>query len=207
MQYSLDKISTVQACDDLLMRAQEKKQTLERRRRNQGESVAAVRKRMDRIEKELANVYASLDALTIAYQAMPEGKDRMIIHIRIKRLELRQAVLEMQASTCNVANLLVRELKYNRLDSQVLAMEDYIAAVERLKTALLNQPVMGVNRADDLSRPPVTQQRQLNFPISIHTKARRFERKWIKLSGGGQTPGMPAKMDFQPVQELSLDNS
>jgi len=158
MQYSLEKISTVQACNDLLTRAQQKRRALDRKRRNLGESIRVFRKRMDHIEKELVNVRSSLTALTTAYHAMPEGKEKAAIHVMVKRLELRQARLEKQAYTCNVAALLVKEMKYNALDSQVSAMDDYAAAVERLKTAL-GEPALRVVQPNEDLLHPVAQER------------------------------------------------
>jgi len=178
MKYSADKISTVQACDDLLTRAQRKKQTLARKRRNLGESIDTFRKRMDRIEGESAAVRSSLQALTTAYHAMPEGKDRATIWIMIKRLEVRQARLEKQAYTCNAVYLLIKEMKYNALYSQVAAMENYIDTLEVTRAALRTQPVMPIARPVDFSRPPVTQQSLQNPPVSryIGARARRSGR-------------------------------
>ena len=147
MQYSLEKITTVAGRDTLLTMAQKKKQKLERRRRNLGESIGDFRKRMDYLEKESVRVQTSLDALKTAHQAMPEGKEKVTIHIMIKRLELRQAQLEKRAYTCNVASLLVKELRYNHLDSQVAAMEEYIAAVQEHRF-MLAEVVMSICRPD-----------------------------------------------------------
>ena len=152
MQYALDKISTVQAHDALLVQAQQKKRTLERRRRNLGEAISAFSQRIDRISKEMAEVGASLAALTPAYHAMPEGKDKATLNVMIKRLALRLARLEKQAYTCNVAFLLVKELKYNMLDSQVSALECYIHTLERVKTAR-SQSTLSAAQPGDLHSP------------------------------------------------------
>jgi len=147
----------VQACDILLTRAQRKKQSLVRRRRNLGESIDKFRKRMGQIGHESVVVQLSLEAFTTAYEMLPEGKDNADMKVKIKRLELRQALLEKKAYTCNVASLLVKELKYNQLDSQVSAMEDYIAAVEHLKTILAGVARHGRQAAAAL-RLPVSRQ-------------------------------------------------
>jgi hypothetical protein len=136
MQYELEKINALQACDDLLTRARKKKLTLERLKRNLGESIDTFRKRIDYISKESARVQTSIAALMTAYQLLPEGQEKATLHIMIKRLEVRQALLEKRAYTCNVATLLVKELRYNRLDSQVPVIERFIAAVEQRRTAL-----------------------------------------------------------------------
>ena len=173
MKYSLDKISTARECNDLLMQAQRKRQTLDRKRRNLGESIGDFRKRLNRIEKELADVRSSLAALTPAYHAMPEGKDKATINIMIKRLELRQARLEKQAYTCNVASLLVKELRYNALDSQVSAMDDYVDILERTKTAL-SQSVMYVSQGGDLLSSASAQQSPQHAPAPPDVEKRQL---------------------------------
>jgi hypothetical protein len=211
MQYSLDKISTVQICDDLLTRAHEKKETLERKKRNLGASIDTFRKRMEHINEQSTIVRLSLQALSPAYHAMPEGNDKASINITIKRLELRQAKLEKQARTYNVANLLVRELRYNRLDSQVLAMEEYIDAVERIKT-VLNQAVIPASQAIEPPHPPVTQPGKRSYQRPVGTKARRFGRKWTSLhatdddhvvlhptTNNGQTDTSESRFQEQPA--------
>jgi hypothetical protein len=163
MHYSLEKINTVQACNNLLALAQQKKQTLERQRRNLGESIDTFRQRMTRMHKESATVRASLDALNPAYHAMPRGKDKATMNIMIKRLELRQARLEILACTYNVANLLVKELRYNRLDAQLSVMEGYIDAIEHTKNRL-SQPNVSGSLVHDLFPSQIAQQ---NLQVSL----------------------------------------
>ena len=136
MKYVLERISTVQACDVLLAGVKKKKLYLERRVRNLGESLVTFRKRLDQVHEESAQVRSSLEAFTGAYGSLSEGKDKMNMNIRIKRLELQQAILEKKATTYNVGILLVKEMQYNRLDSQVSVLEDYITAVEHQRVAL-----------------------------------------------------------------------
>jgi prefoldin subunit 5 len=146
MKYTLEKITTLQACDALLAGAQRKKQNMERQRRNQGEAVERYRQRMDQLHNESAQVQISLAAFTTAYDALPTGKDKANLKVKVKRLEAREAMLEKKAYTYNVASLLVRELRYNRLDSQVAALEGYIAAV-RQRRAMLDRAGRRVARA------------------------------------------------------------
>jgi hypothetical protein len=136
MKYVLDKISTVQACDALLAGAKKKKQNLERRVRNLGESLDTFRKRLDQVHQESAQIQSSLEAFTSAYGSLAEGKDKMNMKIRIKRLELQQAMAEKKATTYNVGALLAKELQYNRLHSEVATLEDYVTAVALQRLAL-----------------------------------------------------------------------
>ena len=162
MQYSFKKISTVQGCDILLTNAQKKKQSLERRRRKLGESIDTFRKRMDNMNKESADVRISIDAFTTAYHALPEGKHKAGMLVRIKRLEVRQVRLELKAFTYNVASLLVKEMKYNRLDSQVAALEEYIAAVRYLRMTL-GKMALRVNRGAVSTPKPAGKTAFLHF--------------------------------------------
>jgi hypothetical protein len=154
MQYVLDRISTVQACDALLAGAQKKKQNLERRRRILGESMDAFRKRLDQVSREAAQVQSIREAFTAAYESLPEGKYKADMKIKVKRLELRQAMLEKKMCTCNVGALLVKELQYNHLDSQVLALENYITAVAQ-RRMVLDQTPLHVVQPEILSFKPL----------------------------------------------------
>jgi chromosome segregation ATPase len=155
MQYVLERISTVQACDALLAGAKKKKQNLERRVRNLGESLATFRKRLDQVHHESAQVQSLLEAFTGTYGSLPEGMDKVNMKIRIKRLELQQAMLEKKAITYNVGALLVKEMQYNRLDSQVATLEDYIMAVEQQRV-VLEAPALRIIQPAVLLRRPVT---------------------------------------------------
>jgi hypothetical protein len=157
MKYVLDRISTVQACDVLLAGAKRKKLYLERRVRNLGESLVTFRKRLDQVHAESAEVQSSLETFRGAYASLREGKDRVNMNIRIKRLELQQAMLEKKATTYNVGALLVKEMQYNRLDSQVAALEDYIMAVEKQRV-MLEMPAIRSLQPSGLLRQPVARQ-------------------------------------------------
>ena len=157
MNYVLERISTVSACDVLLAGAQKKKQIIERRRRNLGESLDTFRKRLDQLGQESTEVQSTLAAFTAAYHALPEGRDKVDMNVKVKRLELQQAVLEKRARTYNVGALLDKELQYNSLDSQVSALEDYIVAIAQRRAAL-DTAVLYVSPVLTLLREPVVKQ-------------------------------------------------
>lgn len=137
MNYSLEKINTLAGCDLLVASAQKTKLLLERKRRSLGESIAAFGKRLDRLDKESAEVQVVLAAYTMAYHALPEGsKYKAAMNVEVKRLELREARLAKKALTCNARALLSKQLRYNKLDVQVSAIESYITLVENRKAAL-----------------------------------------------------------------------
>ena len=110
-----------------------KKAVIERRRRNLGASIHTFQKRMDRLDQALTEARAVLAAYTMAYQAMPEGKYKVRMHVDIKRLEYRLARLEKLALTCNTHHLLAKQLLYNRLDAQIAAIDSYLDLVETKK--------------------------------------------------------------------------
>jgi hypothetical protein len=154
MKYVLERISTVQACDALLAGAKKKKLYLERRVRNLGESLVTFRKRLDQVHQESAEVQSSLEAFAGTYGSLPEGKDKVNMNIRIKRLELQQAMLEKKATTYNVGALLVKEMQYNMLDNQVSALEDYVTALEQQRVTL-EAPALRIVQPAGLLRQPV----------------------------------------------------
>jgi hypothetical protein len=160
MQYSLNKIGTVAACDTLLATAQKRKQAVARKRRNLGEAIDQFNNRLDKLTRELATVQLMLGAFTTLYSALPEGKDKINLNVEIKRLELRQARLQMKALTCNVRALLSKQMRYNMLDNQVSAIEAYITALQNKRT-VLNVSSLGVARVSvaDFSRPAVARQK------------------------------------------------
>jgi hypothetical protein len=154
MKYALERISTVQACDALLAGAKKKKQNLGRRVRNLGESLDTFRKRLDEVHNESAQVQSLLEVFTGAYGSLAQGKDKVNMKIRIKRLELRQAMLEKKETIYNIGALLVKEMQYTRLRSQVAALEAYISAVEE-RRGVLEAPALRVLQPAVLLRRPV----------------------------------------------------
>jgi hypothetical protein len=169
MNYSLEKISTVAACDALLILAQKKKQTLERRRRNFGESIGNFSNRIDHIGSELASVLPSLRTFTMAYDALPEGSmDKLCMNVEVKRLEVRKAQLDRLTIVFNVLSLLAKQVDYNKLDRQVQAIDTYSVAVQNRKTVL----------ADATLRIGHTEPELLN---DRSAKKTRFERNTKKL--------------------------
>lgn len=166
MRYSLEKVSTTQACDALLAKAEVRKQRLERRRRNLGESIDAFRRRLDQVSRELAMVQSSLEAFRATYEALAEGKDRAGVKIKVRRLELRLAVLERKTYTCNTPALLAREMKYNLLDNQVIALDAYIASVMRRRAAL-GVAALRAGQVAGVLRPPVARQSLLLGSLTV----------------------------------------
>lgn len=187
MKYSFEKITTVAECDGLLAVAQKKKTRLERRRRNLRESIDAYGKRMDRNGQESALVQAKLEILTAAYHALPEGsRDKVCMNIEVKRLELRKALLEKKTLTCNVPALLARQLHYNRLDSQVSAIDSYIIAVQNKRTAL-SLAALQVRDAEspdpgsiEFQPKPDGLLRESAFLHMPAVRQRLFSKKWHK---------------------------
>lgn len=135
MNYSLEKISTAEACDALLATAQKEKESLERRRRNLGESIDNFDERTGDVGDELVSVQSLLQTFTTAYTALPEGsKDKVNMNLEIKRLEARKAQLDKTVIAYNVYSLLGKQVDYNLLDSQMPIIDAYIAAVQNKRT-------------------------------------------------------------------------
>jgi chromosome segregation ATPase len=140
MIYKLHKINTIAACEALLVSAQKKKQTLERKADNLAASINTFRERMEHVSKEIDTVQTLLKAYTKAYNSLhEESKDKASMNIKIKRIELRQARVEKKALTYSLRTLLAKELKYNVLLNQVSTADAYIVAIQN-RIAALNNP-------------------------------------------------------------------
>lgn len=162
MKYALEKINTIAGCDALLIAAQKKRQTLERRRRNLGESINEFRGRLNQIASETLDVQQSLTAFTAAWQSMSQGRHKARMNVMVKRLALHQARLEMKLLSCNPCTLLLREAKYNRLQAQVEVLDHYIVEVQRQR-AELGRAAVRMRLACAL-RKPVTRNGQTITP-------------------------------------------
>lgn len=136
MNYSLERISTVEACDALLALAQKEKENLERRKRNLGESIGNFDVRTGDVGSELVSVQSLLQTFTTAYDSLPEGKDKLNMNLEIKQLEARKAQLDKSVVSYNVSSLLEKQVSYNLLDSQVPVIDAYMAAIQNKRTEL-----------------------------------------------------------------------
>jgi predicted nucleic acid-binding Zn-ribbon protein len=146
MNYSLEMIDTVQGCNTLLVQAQRRKQKLEHKRSNLGEKIDLFRRQMDKIDQEIELTQTSLAAFTAASVAMPEGKDKMNMVIKVKRLEVQHVVLKNKANSYGLNALLAKEMEYVALEGQVSVVEQYIIDIET-RIATLGQPGLSVSQA------------------------------------------------------------
>jgi hypothetical protein len=136
MDYSLDKVTTREACDELLELANDDKESLERRRRNLDESIDNFDERTGDIGTETTAVTALLQSFTTLYGSLPEGKDKMETNLEIKRLEARKAQLEKMSIGYNLYTLLGKQVDFNLLDAQVAIIDAYIAEVQNKRATL-----------------------------------------------------------------------
>jgi hypothetical protein len=138
MNYSLEKVSTVQGSDMLLAMAQKKKENLERRRRNLAEEITMFNERASNVARELASVEVLIQTFTAAYNMLPDSSTHKInMNIKIKHLEVYKAKIDRMSITCNAHSLLQKQLAYYRLDSQVSAIDSYIAAIQHRRMKLV----------------------------------------------------------------------
>lgn len=140
MQYALDKISTVSAGEALLAPARKKKQALENKALNLAESINAFRAHMDDIAQEEAIVQTLLKAYTQAYNALPDGKDKVNLNVKIKRTELRQARADKRTFTYSIEKLLAKQLRYNMLRARIAIIDTYLTELQNHIEALRNVP-------------------------------------------------------------------
>jgi len=136
MNYSLEMITTVAECDALLALAGEDKETLERRRRNLDESIGNFGERTHEYSTDLQSVVTLLETYATAYDALPEGKNKMTIYLEMKRLEARKAQLDKSVTSYNTSSLIGKQVDFNLLDNQVPVINAYITALQTRRTAL-----------------------------------------------------------------------
>ena len=122
MNYSLEMITTVAACDALLAQAAEDKENLERRRRNLDESIGNFGERTHDYSTELQAVVtlrihpksqAGIDRLVARLEALPEtlcvyllsGADDVLVHLAVSDADhLRTVVLSRIATLDGVVD-------------------------------------------------------------------------------------------------------
>ena len=129
-------ITTVAACDALLAQAAEDKENLERRRRNLDESIGNFGERTHDYSTELQAVVTLLETYAVAYDALPEGKNKMTIYLEMKRLEAKKAQLDKSVTSYNASTLIGKQVDYNLMDNQVPVLNTYINALENRRAAL-----------------------------------------------------------------------
>jgi hypothetical protein len=129
MNYSLEKVTTIEQCEALMLLAGKEKDSLDRRRRNLGESISTFDERTGTYGDEMQSVETLLETYAAAYDALPEGKNKMNINVEIKRLEARKAQLDKIVVGYNTKSLIGKQVDFNLLDSQVPAYDAYIAAL------------------------------------------------------------------------------
>jgi hypothetical protein len=196
MNYPFEKISAVDVCNTLLALAQKKKVRLERRKRNMGESISNSNERIDHINTELTSVQLLLETITAVYNALPEGSmNKVCMNVEVKRLEVRKAQLDKMAVTCNVHLLLAKQVDYNRLDSQVSVIDNYIVAARYRKNALVNATLSEVSleerplRSRSLKSTQISDEENaaISAPAVVHVKRRtektvyRFGMNFLSL--------------------------
>lgn len=136
MDYSLEMITTVAECDALLLQAGEDQETLERRRRNLDESIGNFGERTHDYSTEMQSVITLLETYTLAYDALPEGKNKMTIYLEMKRMETRKAQLDKSVASYNASSLIGKQVDLNLLTTQLPMLMAYIAALQARRTAL-----------------------------------------------------------------------
>jgi hypothetical protein len=136
MDYSLEKLTTVAECDALLELAVKDKESTERRRRNLGESIDTFDERTGDYGAELESTDTLIETYTAAYEALPEGKNKLTLLLQIKRLEARKVQLDKLVTGYNANSLIGKQADFNLLDSQVPAHDALIAAIQARRAAL-----------------------------------------------------------------------
>jgi hypothetical protein len=136
MSFSVSMITTVADCDLLLSLATKEKSDLEFRKLSTERQRSSYAENAGEVEAELAAANAELTAVNTVLGTLPEGptKDE---HITKKmRLELKLRLLNERKENYGTVALLAKEFDQARLEKELLAAQEFTAAVQARKAAL-----------------------------------------------------------------------
>jgi hypothetical protein len=136
MTYSVNLISTQADCDLLLSLAAKEKSDIEFQKLSQQRQRENYAETAGEVAAELQTVDAELTAINSVVTALPDGEVKDDNITRQKRLELRKRLLEDKKDNYGVVAVLEKELGIDRLDKELVAMQDFIVALQARKAAL-----------------------------------------------------------------------
>lgn len=136
MDYSLDRLTTVEECDSMVQIAQEAKDDFLYEKSSIAHRSTNYEERSVKHETDLAAVTAELSSLNGVIGSLPEGPVKKEIQSRIKRLDYRQWLLEERSDTYGALALLEQQLSIAQMDAQIAEIDAFIAEVNTHKAGL-----------------------------------------------------------------------
>lgn len=149
MSYNVSLLTTPAECDQLIQSANDYKEDLQfgevsLTRRNNSRLRTATK-----LAATLATVVAQIDAFTAARAAMPEGPEKDSLSSKLRRLNDRMENLEESRSRAGAVSLLDTEMERSMIAAQIGVVDDYKAALQARKEALLAEEVDEEEEDDD----------------------------------------------------------
>lgn len=136
MDYSVDRLTSVEECDSMLQIAQVAKDDFVYSKSTLEHRMASYEERSVKHETDLGAVTAELDSLNAIFDTLPDGEVKEDVESRIKRLEYRQWLLEERSDSYGVISLLEQQMDIAKIDAQIAEIDTFITAVEAHKTTL-----------------------------------------------------------------------
>ncbi len=136
MAYSVNLISTAADCSLLLSLAAKENSDLEFRKLSQERQRNSYAETAVELEAELQTVNVELTALTSIIASLPDGQVKDDNITKQKKLELKQYLLREKRDNYGVVALLAKEFDQARLEKELIATQEFIAALEARKASL-----------------------------------------------------------------------
>lgn len=132
MQYSIERLTTVDDCDAAIAQAQQVKDSLDFKKANLEHRQLTQEARADRLE----STNSGLTALQNIYANLPAGEVKDDVERRIEKLEYRKFTMEKGITDHGVLALLDHETDVGRMEAEIAELEAFIDAVNTHKATL-----------------------------------------------------------------------
>lgn len=136
MAYSVDKLTTTADCDVLIDVAESEKDDLQYRKTTLSHQSSNYAETATEVATELMSVTTQKNALTTVVAALPDGAIKDSNLAKLKRLELKEFLLNQKKDNYGAVALLENEFEIAKIDAEIAAADDFIAALNARKAAL-----------------------------------------------------------------------
>lgn len=136
MNYSVQNLTTVADCNQLLNWASREKSELEFKKLSDERQTARFAENSQELDAILAGVIAEIAATESIIAMLPEGPTREDAIDRKTRLEYKKFVLENRRESYGSVALLEKEMELARVIKEIEEVDLFIAAVEEKKNLL-----------------------------------------------------------------------
>jgi len=136
MSYSVNQLTTTADCDTAIAMAQAEKSELVFKKTNLEHDSSQLANTTVEVTTELASTNTELAAQQTIFASLPASKSKENAELRIKRLEAKKKMLEMREDNYGPIALLEKENEIARVTSEIIEMDNFIAALQARKAAI-----------------------------------------------------------------------